>query len=239
MLALLLALASVVVTAGPTTAQTYRFFAPDGTLHITNKPRDLRDQPTGVTAPWELDPGAVPYGREITQAAEQYGVPAKLVAAVIQAESDFNPRAVSGKGARGLMQLMPRTASFLGVWDSFHPWENIDGGVRHLRGLMERFGNDLPLALAAYNAGEQAVAWYRDIPPYPETRRYVMRVLRLFRAPTIAGISSRPVSDPAAEMEHVPGAIYRLTEPDGTIIYTNIPSRARPGGNPCPSDCSR
>src|SRR5262249_58874055 len=104
-----------------------------------------------------------PYVKEIRAAAERYGVPIKLVSAVIRAESGFNPRAVSRKGAQGLMQLMPSTASVLGVRNSFDPRENIDGGVRHLRGLLDRFPGNLPHAIAAYNAGEKAVAAYGGI----------------------------------------------------------------------------
>ncbi|MGH7391426.1 MAG: lytic transglycosylase domain-containing protein [Candidatus Rokuibacteriota bacterium] len=112
--------------------------------------------------------------------AARYGVPARLVAAIIEAESEFDPRAVSRKGARGLMQLMPATASSLAVRDAFDPYANIEAGVRHLRRLMDRFDGDLPLVVAAYNAGENAVATYGGIPPYRETRRYVKRVLRTF-----------------------------------------------------------
>ena len=111
--------------------------------------------------------------------AARYGVPERLVTAVIHAESGFNPRAVSHRGAAGLMQLMPATAALLGVRDVFDPAENVDAGVRHLRGLLDRLGHDLPLALAAYNAGEQAVARHRGIPPYPETQDYVARIMRL------------------------------------------------------------
>ena len=108
---------------------------------------------------------------------------AELVAAVIEAESEFNPRAVSRQGAQGLMQLMPKTAATLGVDDPFDPRANIEAGVRHLRALMDRFGNDLPLVLAAYNAGEVAVIKHRGVPPYRETRAYVKRILkRLDRA---------------------------------------------------------
>jgi hypothetical protein len=114
----------------------------------------------------------------IRDVAVRYDIPPILVAAIVEAESEFNPRAVSRRGAQGLMQLMPRTASSLQVSDSFDPYENIEGGVRHLRRLMDRFRGDLPLVLAAYNAGEQAVLVYRGVPPFPETRRYVSRILR-------------------------------------------------------------
>ena len=99
--------------------------------------------------------------------------------AMIKTESDFNPRAVSPKGARGLMQLMPDTARELGVRDSFHPEQNLDGGIRHIRKLLYTYNGDKRLALAAYNAGENAVAKYGNrIPPYEETKDYVNKVLR-------------------------------------------------------------
>ena len=116
----------------------------------------------------------------IVEVATRYGVEPKLVAAVVAVESQFNARAVSRRGAEGLMQLMPATAADLEVQDSFDPRDNIDGGVRHLKRLMARFHNDVPLALAAYNAGEQAVINHRGIPPYRETRQYVVRVLRRY-----------------------------------------------------------
>jgi len=114
-----------------------------------------------------------------------YHFPPILVAAIVEAESEFNPRAVSRRGAQGLMQLMPGTASSLQVSDSFDPYENIEGGVRHLRRLMDRYRGDLPLVLAAYNAGEQAVLVYRGVPPFPETRRYVSRILRRIGRPDL------------------------------------------------------
>lgn len=114
----------------------------------------------------------------IKEASDRYGVAEDLIAAVIEAESQFNPRAVSRRGARGLMQLMPDTAASLGVDDPFSPRENIHGGVRHLRSLLDRFDNDVPLALAAYNAGHVAVINHGGIPPYPQTRAYVSRILR-------------------------------------------------------------
>jgi hypothetical protein len=117
---------------------------------------------------------------QIDEVAARHHVPPRLVAAVIAVESEFNPRAVSRRGARGLMQLMPATAANLAVEDSFDTRKNIEGGVRHLRVLMDRYHNDLPLVLAAYNAGDTAVINYRGVPPYRETRQYVVRVLRRF-----------------------------------------------------------
>jgi hypothetical protein len=114
----------------------------------------------------------------IREAATRYGFSQDLVAAIIETESQFNTRAVSRRGAQGLMQLTPATAKLLGVDDPFDPRANIDGGVRHLRSMMDRFNNNLVLALAAYNAGEKAVIVHKGIPPYRETRQYVTRILQ-------------------------------------------------------------
>jgi hypothetical protein len=131
-------------------------------------------------------------GEHIREMAHRYGVSEALVAAIIAVESEYNPRAVSRKGARGLMQLMPETASSLRVGDPFDPRTNIEAGVRHLRRLMDRFDNNLPLVLAAYNAGEQTVLRYRGVPPYRETRQYVTRVLRKVERAQPGSVPARP-----------------------------------------------
>jgi hypothetical protein len=219
--ALLLAvLGTAVLGVGhPAGAETYQFVGSDGTVHFTNAPNDPQyrrmsgHRGTPVPPPRAtaavLTPG-VALTDIIRGAAQRHGVSEHLIAAVIRVESGFNVRAVSRKGARGLMQLMPETAAILGVRDSFDPMENIDGGVRHLRGLLDRFGNDLPLVLAAYNAGENAVNTYRGIPPYPETQSYVGRIMSILGGD--AGIG-------------VPLATYRFVATDGALVYTNIPPR--------------
>jgi Transglycosylase SLT domain len=210
-----------VVCAVPAGAEMFRLTAPDGTVHFTNAPTDPRYQRMGIASGTEAgflrlpEGDTAPYLQEIRDAAERYGVPLKLVSAVIRAESGFNPRAVSRKGAQGLMQLMPTTAATLGVRNSFDPRQNIDGGVRHLRGLIDRFTNNLPFALAAYNAGEKAVVQYGGIPPYPETQDYVTKVLYFYGGPVEGGTTP-------------PTRIYQTVSPDGTVVYTNIPPRGRP-----------
>jgi soluble lytic murein transglycosylase-like protein len=116
------------------------------------------------------------------EAARRHGLDPDLVQAVVAVESGFHPGAVSPKGAQGLMQLMPRTARALGVKDAFDPADNLDGGTRHLRALVTRYGGDVERALAAYNAGEGAVARHGGVPPYPETLAYVRKVLRRAKA---------------------------------------------------------
>jgi soluble lytic murein transglycosylase-like protein len=117
------------------------------------------------------------YADLIDSTAAAHGVEPRLVKALIQVESAYQPRATSRKGAMGLMQLMPETARRLSVADPYDPRANIEGGVRHLKALLDRY--EISLALAAYNAGEAAVEKFRGIPPYPETRNYVRDVMRL------------------------------------------------------------
>jgi hypothetical protein len=168
----------------------YRYIDARGVVHFTDAPRDDRrfdrveharqeglviTPPTRRRLPTERD-----YDRLIEQVGRQYGVHPALVKAVIAAESNFRPDAVSHAGAQGMMQLMPETAAELGVSQPFGVVENIDGGVRYLRAMLERYG-DVRRALAAYNAGPTRVDHYGGIPPYRETQAYVKRVLEYYR----------------------------------------------------------
>lgn len=163
-------------------ADVYQYIDNQQIIHLTNisagpKYRVLiKEQSSNVN--FTSDAG--PFYELISWTAGRYGVDGDLVKAIIRAESNFNHKAVSKKGAKGLMQLMPKTAVSLGVNDCFHPGSNIDGGVRYLSYLISLYDGDLPLSLAAYNAGEGAVAKYRGIPPYPETRYYVRQVLNFY-----------------------------------------------------------
>lgn len=137
---------------------------------------------TTTTAASTSAPVSGDFSSLINQAAQKYGVNPGLVQAVIKAESNFNPNAVSSVGAQGLMQLMPATARGLGVSNSLDPAQNIEGGVKFLSQLLNRYDGNVRLAVAAYNAGPGAVDKYNGIPPYQETQTYVNRVLGYYQS---------------------------------------------------------
>ncbi len=164
-------------------ADIYKYEDAEGITHLTNVPTQhgikyvLIMREKRVLFDRKLGTDISKYDHLIAKASQKYNIDSALIKAVIKAESNFNHMAVSRKGARGLMQLMPATASSLQVRDSFHPENNIEGGARYLRYLLKYFNGNLSLALAAYNAGENAVIRYGGIPPYRETQTYVHRVL--------------------------------------------------------------
>jgi len=168
----------------PSYGGIYRYIDENGDYHFTNCPKDLRYQlyirEEGDSVSVSLDPDQ--YDPMIEEFSERYGVDSALVKAVIRAESGFNSYAISRKGAKGLMQLMPQTAAQWNVMDVFNPRQNIEGGVKHLKHLLETFGNNLTLSLAAYNAGKDAVFQNQSIPPYDETRNFVRKVLQYYES---------------------------------------------------------
>ncbi len=151
----------------------------------------------------------------IRETASKYGVDEGLVQAIIKVESNYNPRAVSVKNCKGLMQLHPDTALRCGVSNAFDPAENIEGGVRYLSYLMQNF-DELDLVLAAYNAGENAVKRYAGIPPYSETRQYVQKVR------SIVG-EDPPSKKEKAKPTRRNRRVFRTVDADGNILFTNIP----------------
>ncbi len=140
----------------------------------------VSDNVIGSTAYANSLAGADQYAAIIQKASATYGVPEKLIAAVIKQESNFNPSVVSHAGAQGLMQLMPQTAQYLGVTNAFDPEQNIMAGAKYLRQMLDKFNNDPTLALAAYNAGASRVTKYGGIPPFKETQNYVKKVMNYF-----------------------------------------------------------
>jgi len=195
----------LILLAGLSDADTIsRQHGRDGRLYFTNRaaaPSQIR----------EASPAATPRSQRalvmplVYTLARQYDIDAQLVQAIITVESNFNAWAISRAGAQGLMQLMPATAARYGVTDVFDPKANVEGGMRFLKDLWHRFQGDVHRVLAAYNAGEGAVKQYRGIPPYPETQRYVARVLALYNT---YGTSS---------------PIYRYRTVRGGLLLTDTP----------------
>ena len=163
------------------------------------------------------------YDGLIENAARRSGVDPTLIKSVIKVESDFNRFAVSSKGARGLMQLMPETAKLMNVSNVFDPEQNINGGAGYLSRMLKKFGGDLRLALAAYNAGPTAVSRYGGVPPYPETIRYIDKVRSAYR--TLSGGAGPPaVFSPGARrgLSSRP-AVYTYVSGSGGVVYTDLP----------------
>jgi soluble lytic murein transglycosylase len=175
---------SLVIMSPSLWAGIYYYKDENGTLHFTNSPETQNEYKVfrrDALKNWRPNIyDQTRYESVILEAARIYDIDHTLIKAVIKAESNFNPRAVSPKGARGLMQIMPHNFKALGVYNPFDPRQNIMGGTRYLRRLFNQFDN-LTLALAAYNAGPTAVSTYNSIPPFEETQKYVRRVLRYYR----------------------------------------------------------
>ncbi len=180
---------------GVAAADIYQYTDADGVVHLVNSAppgsnakllvrggNAPRGTGAPIVAPSDHDPARFSrYDEWIRQASTLYQIPEQLVRAVIKVESDYDPRAVSVSGARGLMQLMPDTAERMQVRDIDNPRENIFGGVRLLRILANAFNGDLSLTIAAYNAGPEAVMRYSGIPPFEQTRNYVVKVTNFYR----------------------------------------------------------
>ena len=186
----LLILLCILFLPVPSTAGIYRYEDENGVIHFTNCPRDpkfklyIRESKDDVEnrSRFFSAKDSNQYDSLISEFSQKYHVDFALIKAIIRAESGFNPEAISRKGARGLMQLMPETASRLNVSNSFNPRDNIEGGVRYFKYLLSLFNDDLRLSLAAYNAGENVVAEVRSIPPYRETVDYVKKVLGYYQS---------------------------------------------------------
>ena len=219
-------------------AVIYQYTDEKGTIHFTNVSVAKGKKYRRVAEPGETTPQAKPSPRQvaapaaaqsavtstnipsaylesINTACDRHGVDPALVHAIMKVESDFNPQALSRKGAMGLMQLMPQTAVDMNVRNSFDPEENIYGGVKYLRYLLDRYEGNVSLALAAYNSGETAVKRWGTIPPFPETQNYVQRIMKLYHGSgTTNGTSPRYT-------------VYTGYGEDGAVMFTDNPSNCK------------
>jgi soluble lytic murein transglycosylase-like protein len=229
---MLLFLLAAMVVPGVRSANAqalYSYVDADGIRVLTNIAPVQPVQDLKITGAPEPPPAASPqigttyrYDPLIEKYASVYKLDPSLVRSVIAAESGFNEKAVSSKGARGLMQLMPATASRLGVENSFDPEQNIQGGTKHLRYLLDTFNNDLPLSLAAYNAGENLVQRLGRIPDFKETHDYVRLVTQRYQKEQ----GSAQVIQPA-----VFTPAFRFVDADGILHLTNIPAAGSSSAN--------
>jgi hypothetical protein len=219
------------VVATATRADIYRTVDENGVVCYTDVSFSKADErvmktPSGP-APQKQAAGQEPAKKEfhgiVKEKAAKYEMDPSLIHAVIKAESNGNPYAVSRKGAKGLMQLMPTTANDLQVRNPFDPEENIDGGTRYLKYLIEKFNGDLTLALAAYNAGPKTVEKTGTVPSITETRQYVKRVLSLYGGSThhpVSNLASAAFSSLPKERQE---PIYKVQTEDGSVLFTNLP----------------
>ncbi len=205
-------------------ADIYKYVDEDGVVCYTDTPfgkkvnrvyRENADstpvQPQLIKADYNV---IKDYHGIVHEKASEYNMDPSLIKAVIKTESNWNSRAVSRKGAMGLMQLMPTTANDMDVHNPFNPEENIEGGTKYLKYLLERFNGDLTLALAAYNAGPKTVEKFGFVPPITETKQYVNKVLSLYNGKTKNLL-------PGPSKKGKPESIYKVILEDGTILFTN------------------
>ncbi len=210
-----------VVRSDPRTGKLVR------SVVVTSKTVAQRTVPENVIAPRVVGAPEPPVqsaaGLEQTveRIAEQNALPPELLHSVIKVESNYNPYAVSSKGALGMMQLIPSTAKRFGVGDVFNPVENIQGGAKYLRYLLDLYNGNYPLALAAYNAGEGAVAKHGGVPPYKETQNYLRLVkTQLDKRPGKPAAAAPPKPEPPRD-PNAPAKIREIVETDGTVRYVS------------------
>jgi soluble lytic murein transglycosylase-like protein len=206
-----------VVQADPHSGKLVRVMRAGASAHKSQEPASIGEA--------KSDPGI---SATVEQVAAEHELPAELIRSVIQAESNYNPFAISPKGALGMMQLIPETARRFGVSDAFDPVENIQGGAKYLKYLLDLYHGDYRLALAAYNAGEGAVAKHGGVPPYTETRKYVENVQKqLASAPKnpTAKLSAHDTGQkPSGGAEAAApefNQIREIMEPDGSVRYVS------------------
>jgi len=202
---ILIGLCCLLYVSATSHADIYKYVDENGVAYYTNAPND-KNYKKIITEKKDVA-SSRDYSQIIHNMSSKYDVEPSLIRAIITVESNWNYNAVSNKGAMGLMQLMPSTAKDMDVSNPFNPEENIEGGTRYLRFLLDKF-NDLPLALAAYNAGPRTVEYYKGMPTITETERYVKKVLSIYKGKPYNSGSTR---------------IFKVSLDDGTVLFTNTP----------------
>lgn len=210
----------IFIFIAPVYADVYRYTDENGVMNYTDSPFDNTSeriieerQEQTVESIIAAKPG---YNKYIKKAALKYNIEPELIRAVIKTESNGDHMAVSGKGAVGLMQLMPATADDMNVGNPYSPEENIDGGTKYLRYLLKKFNGNLTLALAAYNAGPKTVEKYGKIPPISETKQYIKKIYSIYQ-----GKRKFDTSDSNTPGMQRNATIYKVILEDGTILFTN------------------
>jgi len=232
-LSLIATLALILCGVSQVWADAYIYEETDGKIVLTDRPRNSkliasispdtveadssRKAARSNTASKKNTRYFTRYGSIIKKTASKYRLDHKLVSAVIQVESQFNPMAVSKSGAKGLMQLMPSTARQLGVIDPHDPSQNIEGGTKYLRYLIERFKGDVTLALAAYNSGPLNVDKYGKVPPFKETKKYIKKIYTIYKGNKRVNLSATNGI-----------TIRRVTMDDGSVVYTDYLQNGSP-----------
>lgn len=224
---ILVALLGIVFFVSDIYADIYKYTDENGVICYTDAPlgkKANRVHKDVVNAPSEqkqasksISTISSDYHSIVHEKAANYNLDPSLIKAVIKTESNWNSRAVSRKGAMGLMQLMPATADDMNVSNPFDPEENIEGGTKYLKYLLERFNGDLTLALAAYNAGPKTVEKFGYVPPISETKQYVNKVMSLYNGKTLY---SSTASD-SEQKGKKPERIYKIVLDDGSVLFTN------------------
>jgi soluble lytic murein transglycosylase-like protein len=214
----------IIIALGAAVAEAdiYRYVDDNGVVCYTDAPLNKNAEKIMKTDPPEIRGSGTSASGDfdgiVVDKAAKYKIDPSLVHAVIKTESNGDPYAVSRKGAMGLMQLMPGTANDLDVRNPFDPEDNIEGGTKYLRYLIEKFGGDLTLALAAYNAGPKLVEKRGSVPEISETKQYVKKVLSLYKGKKYLSVPSSNLA-----LDSKPEVIYRIVTRDGSILFTNSP----------------
>lgn len=226
MLRISVVLFSLLFIVSTASSDIFKYIDENGVICYTDAPLGKKNQKVLAEKSNKVIPGSkksekslavsADYSSFVQKSARKYEIEPELIHAVIRTESNGNHRAVSKKGAMGLMQLMPSTASDMNVGNPFNPEENIEGGTRYLRYLIEKFNGNLTLAIAAYNSGPKTVERYGNVPPISETRQYVNRVLSLYN-----GKRNYAFSTSAEPYHELPPQIFKVVLEDGTILFTN------------------